>query len=228
MKVPKDFILDYETLGNAPEGATVDLACIVFDFDVHNPPTFADLVYNGTRSKFCLPSQKSFGPYPRTFDKSTMEWWAKQSAEAKAGLMAGPCDVQIDEGLNHILNFIKDKGCDPWKTRGWARGMSFDFSILVSQIRQVFKTRETFEIEPCKFWNQRDVRTFIEATLMQDGMTECPLPKGTLNGFIAHNSVHDCAKDVLMMIYAVRYALGLEDVPVGDDADPLSLPKGRK
>jgi hypothetical protein len=62
---------------------------------------------------------------------------------------------------------------------------------------------------------------------MTRGLTTTPLHKGVLDGFIAHDSIHDCAKDILMLKYAQRYALGLDEAPVGDEIDPLSLPKGR-
>lgn len=224
----KDFIIDYESLGNAPRGATIDLSCIVFEFNYENPPTFEELVKSGVRVKFCLQNQKNGAPYPREFDATTMNWWRNQSPEARANLAPSASDVDIKDGLNHILKHITDSGCDPWNCQGWARGMSFDFGILVDQIRQVYQTQETFALEPCKFWNQRDVRTFIEATLMKRGLTQCPLPIGTLNGFIAHDSIHDCAKDILMMLYSVRYALGLQDAPTIDNTDPNTLPKGTR
>lgn len=223
-----DFILDYESMGSAPEGATIDLATICFKNDPHNPPTFDELVANGIRAKFDLASQKPTGSFPRVFDQSTMDWWRQQSEEARANLRATPDDLSIEDGLNKILNFLKEKGVDAWQSQGWCRGMSFDFGILLDQIRQVYKTRETFHLEPCKFWNQRDVRTAIESTLMVRGMTECPLPAGTLDGFVAHDSIHDCAKDILMLIYSQRYAMGLEEAPTEETADPRSVKKKRK
>ncbi|UQJ95809.1 exonuclease A [Klebsiella phage CPRSB] len=48
---------------------------------------------------------------------------------------------------------------------------------------------------PTVFWNSRDVRTAIENRLLTRGVTTCPLRKGMLDGFIQHDSIHDCAKD---------------------------------
>ena len=50
-----------------------------------------------------------------------------------------------------------------------------------------------------------------------------PLRKGILDGFIHHNSLHDCAKDVLALIYARRYAWGLEEIPSPEDVDPITI-----
>lgn len=116
----------------------------------------------------------------------------------------------------------------------WCRGMSFDFPLFVDLIRDLQRNEgiperelNTYDLEPVVFWNQRDIRTAIEALSLVRKMCETPLPKGTLDGFVAHDSVHDCAKDILMLKYAQRYALGLDEVPFEEDADPLSLPKKR-
>lgn len=224
---PMDFMIDYETLGNAPEGAVVDLAIVCFKDDPYNPPTFQELISSGLQVKFQILAQKQNGSYPRKFDKDAIEWWKLQSVEARACLSASINDVSLADGVRLVEDYLKSNNVDPWKSLGWCRGQSFDFSIMVDMIRQVHNTRETFELEWCKFWNQRDVRTGIERTLMKRGMTECPLPTGTLTGFIAHNSIHDVAKDILGLLYAQRYALGLEECPSEEDTDPHSVKKKR-
>ncbi|AZV01102.1 exonuclease [Escherichia phage vB_EcoM_005] len=105
---------------------------------------------------------------------------------------------------------------------------AFDFPILVDLIRDAYRSEgvpeneiDTSKLEPVKFWNQRDIRTAIEAYSLTRGLSMCPLPNGTLKGFVAHDSIHDCAKDILMLKYAQRYALSLEDVP--ENPDPLSI-----
>jgi len=214
-----DFILDWETMGAAPEGAVVDLSVVAFKNDPYNPPNFEDLIASGKRVKFSLSMQKG----QRVFDKSTIEWWKKQSEEAKKNIKSHPDDVSVKDGLETILEFLKSQGVDPWKSHGFCRGQSFDFPILVDVIRQVHGTRDTFNLEPVKFWNQRDIRTAIEYTLMKRDMTLTPLRKGLIDGFVHHDSIHDCAKDVMMLIYAQRYALGLEQAPGKEDTDPLTI-----
>lgn len=216
-----DFIADFESLGKAPEGAVVDLAITVFDHDPHKVPVFADLVKNSIRFKFDLASQKG----RRVFDADTIEWWKQQSAEARKNLTPSAEDVDFTKIYDQMMDFLKEKGFNKRYGQGWCRGQSFDFPIMVDIIRQTFKTRDTFSLEPCFFWQQRDVRTAIEATLMTRNVTTCPLPKGSLDGFVHHDSVHDNAKAVMELIYSKRYALGLEDVPTGDNVDPLSIRK---
>ncbi len=226
----RDFIIDYETFGNVSNAAVIDLAAVVFDPNPEVIETFDELVSRGMKLKFNLKAQKGV----RLFGASTIEWWKKQSAEARANLAPSPEDIDHVEGLYKLLAFLKENGVNAWDSFGWCRGQSFDFPILVDILREgerrkgiADKDIDTFGLEPCKFWNQRDVRTAIESLLMTRGLTTTPLHKGVLDGFIAHDSIHDCAKDILMLKYAQRYALGLDEAPVGDEIDPLSLPKGR-
>ncbi|CAD2272788.1 endonuclease [Klebsiella phage vB_KpnM_311F] len=226
----KDFIIDFETFGNVSNSSVIDLALITFDSDPEIIESFDELVNRGHRIKFDLKSQKGH----RLFGKSTLEWWKKQSAEARANLASTPDDLSVIAGIKEAQQYLIDNGIHPWDSFGWCRGQSFDFPIFVDCLRDVQRAQgiseeeiDTFKEEPCKFWNQRDIRTAIESLLLTRGLTTTPLPKGTLDGFIAHDSIHDCAKDILMLKYAQRYALGLSEAPSPEDTDPLSLPKGR-
>lgn len=219
----KDFFIDAETAGYAPDGAVVDMAVLPFVNDPRYPPTFTELCNSALRVKFDLNSQKG----TRVFDKEVIEWWRNQDPEAKKHLISSDEDVTVSDGLDIIETFLKSRGVDPWHSQGFCRGMSFDFPIMQHMLQQANGVRDTFKLDWCKFWNQRDSRTFIEATLMTRGMTECPLPMGTLNGFVKHNSIHDIARDCLMVIYAQRYALGLEEAPTQENADPHSVKQKR-
>jgi len=204
-----DFMFDFESLGRAPEGALVDCSVIAFNHNPEKVPTFAELVAAGERYKFDLKTQRG----TRIFDSSTMEWWKEQSPEARANLKPSMEDMPIRDLPGRLTAYLERSGFNKKWGHGWCRGQSFDFPMYNDVLRQVEGTRECMDKEPCFFWNQRDVRTAIEATLMKRGMTKCPLPKGTLDGFVHHNSLHDCAKAVLELIYSKRYALGLEDFP---------------
>lgn len=225
-----DFIIDFETFGNRSSAAVIDLSTVCFNPDPNVIETLDELISRGKRWKFNLKAQRG----NRVFGKSTIEWWKNQSAEARENLKASENDVTVKAGILDFLKFLKAQGIKEWDSFGWCRGQSFDFPILVDCIASIEReagvdeeTIDTFGAEPCKFWNQRDIRTAIEALSLTRGLTTTPLRKGILDGFIAHDSLHDCAKDILMLKYAQRYALGLDEVPVGDEIDPLSLPKGR-
>lgn len=215
----KSFIFDFETLGNAPYGKVIDLACLVIDLNqVENPPSFRELVKKAKRWKFDIKSQVN-----READQKVIEWWKKQSEAAKAILVNDGSEVLVEDSIDDFNEYLYQNGFDRKVGYGYCRGQSFDFPILVDILRKKYQTTDTFEYEPCRFWNQRDIRSVISGILLDESKTTVPLKKGILQGFVKHNSVHDICKDALMIIYAKRYALGLEDIPVGDDIDPNTI-----
>lgn len=221
-----DFIIDLETFGSSEKAAVVDLSVIAFDPDPTKIETFSELVKRGKRIKFDLNSQRG----QRLFSTSTINWWKKQSPEARKNLAPTANDVHIFEGYKQLIEYLKDAGVSS-SSLGYCRGQSFDFPILTGIIRDYVQHTtkckpediDTFNYEPVKFWNQRDIRTAIESLLLTRGLTTCPLKVGVLDTFIKHDSIHDCAKDILMLKYAQRYALGLEEAPSKEDTDPLSI-----
>ncbi|ADG59920.1 DexA exonuclease A [Acinetobacter phage Acj9] len=221
MPVYNDFVIDYETLDNKATAVVVDMSVVVFDPDPTKMQTFEELVAKGKRFKLSLASQKGV----RTTNTATINWWREQSEAARVNLKASPDDLTVEEAIHGLIEFLKANNVHPKKSLGWCRGMSFDFPILVDMIRQTFKTDITDEVEPIKFWAQRDIRTAIEAMLLTRGLSKTPLRKGMLDGFVAHDSIHDCAKDVIMLKMAARYAMGLEDVPAHEDCDPETVKK---
>lgn len=223
MSKPVDFVVDFETLGNLPDGALIDCAVVPFINDSENVPTFRELVERGKKVKFLLSEQKNM----RNFDSSVIKWWKEQEEAAKINLKPSIDDVTLAEGLKQIHQHLIEAGVKQTSSQGWARGTAFDFSMYVTWIRNVYGNRDTFDDEIIRFWSQRDIRTAIEENLGVRWMTETPLPMGTLDGFVAHDSIHDCAKDVLMYLYAKRYSYGLEEMPSQEEADPRSLKKKR-
>ena len=211
-----DFVVDYETLANKPDSILLDGSVIPFVDDPHNPPTFMELVESGFTVKFDRNQEG------RVKDPGTIKWWASQPEEAKQIVRKSDKDVDLYVGHRQMIDFIKDSGVNFYKSNGWCRGNSFDFPIMVDVIRKCNNTIETTDLEPIFWGKHRDIRTAIEENLGR-GVTMTPLRKGILDGFIPHNSLHDCAKDILSLLYARRYAWGLEDMPEGDDIDPKTI-----
>lgn len=216
----KSFIFDTETLGKSPDGVILDLSCIVVDLNqVENPPKFMDLVKSGKQWKLDVKDQIKNG---RKIDPKVIEWWKGKSEEAKQVLVTNGAEIKLNDALDEFDYFLYNNGIDKKKSLGYCRGQSFDFPLLVDALKHKYN-QDTFEYEPCRFWNQRDIRSVISGLLMDDARTTVPLRKGILQGFVKHNSLHDIAKDALMIIYAKRYALGLEEIPLDEDIDPESL-----
>lgn len=217
----KDYIIDLETFDNRPDAVVVDMSVVVFDSDPMVVQTFDELVASGKRFKLSLKSQVG----KRTTLPATLNWWKQQSEEATKNLKATDDDLTVEEAIEGVLKFLKDSGIHEWNSLGWCRGMSFDFPIFESMLRQTKGVDDTEGLSPIKFWNQRDIRTAIECLLLRRGTSITPLRKGVLDGFVAHDSVHDCAKDVIMLKTAQRYALNLEEFPSLEDIDPITIKK---
>lgn len=215
-----DVIIDYETLGgkdhNRNQSSVVELGAVCFPRTAIEGvvPNFLKIINNGFRAKFNLKSQKGI----RHFDADTLAWWRSQSPDAQKILKASREDVTVEQGHIEFLEYLKSHGVDH-RSNIWCRGMDFDFPIMHNCLES---TGKDLSIMP-KFWKRRDVRTRLE-TLLGDDVTDCPLPLGVLDGFIKHNGIHDCAKDVMMLCYAYRYAFDMEDLPSKENTDPMSLP----
>ena len=224
IQVPEydDYIIDMETLSNKANATIVDLSAIVYREDIQNPPSFQELVSRGIKIKFNLKSQSN-----RHKMKSVIEWWKTQEIDAKKNLKPSSEDVDINDGMAKFYDYIRrpDFKIDYWKSLAWCRGNSFDFPMFEDMLSESLEQDDTIFQQPVNFSRQRDIRTAIEQNLCSRMQTICPLPKGTLVGFVKHDSIHDAAKDVLMLIYSKRYAWGLQDIPTGDDVDPLSILK---
>lgn len=202
----KHFVFDFETLGTPPDGIVLELSAIVFD--PSKPLNYTDLVNSGIKIKFGIKDQKTAG---RIMTEGAKEFWKNQPKDLqKRILLPSDDDKTLKEGLTEFMSYLKDNGIDPWKSIGWCRGQSFDFPMLVSIIREVYGIEDTFEKEPIKFWNQRDTRTFISGATGDFGRTNIPLLISELPGFVHHDSIHDCAKDIIMIKKAMDLANGGE------------------
>ena len=204
-------MLDFESLAKREDTVVLDLSAIVFN--LFDDDKFEDLVNNQDRCfrvKFDVKDQVD--NYGRKIDKSTLQWWSEQSKEAKMTLQPSAIDVGLFDGISRFNAFV-GRNLDSRNALGYVRGQSFDFPIIThiaSQFPDFFTDPDNF---PVKFWNQRDVRTALAHDLQTPTNTKCPLPKGIFEGFIKHNSIHDCARDVISIQHAWAYKTGVKDVP---------------
>ncbi|QLA10663.1 exonuclease [Shewanella phage Thanatos-2] len=216
-----DFIIDCEALSTHSQSIVVDLSAIAFNSDLSVIETFDELVNNGIKIKFQITSQKERG---RVSTSSTIAWWKTQPPEVRQALIPTKEDVTIEEGLDMFRAYLAKHRVNPKEAHGYCRGQSYDFPILSSLLRDEQRAKgiadydiDTVKLEPCLFFNQRDIRTAIESMLLTRGITQTPMPDGVLDGFIAHNSIHDCAKDILMLKYAYAYATGSIEPPTNKE-----------
>lgn len=209
----KCILFDWETLGIRPNSVVLDLAAVVFN--IEEKDTFEKLVNDKERTfrvKFEVASQIS--QWKRKTDSSTLDWWLKQGEDAQKVLKPSSEDVALGEAMLLFRKFVEHHNIWPNKSSlAYVRGQSFDFPLMVNILDQL--AWEDFHIDsfPVKFWNQRDVRTAIAHDVCTPNQTKCPLPKGIFDNFIAHNSVHDCVRDVISIQHAWGYKTGTIEVP---------------
>lgn len=201
----KVLIFDVETLGGAPHGIVASGAFLAVDFDADY--TFDQLIEMAMLIKFDVKDQKTRG---RLMTPDVMAWWKKQSKEAQDKLKPSSLDVDMITGLKEIAQYCKQHGITK-NSFGFCRGQSFDFPLVVD----MFTTANMLEHWPIAFWRQRDTRTWIASALGKIDIDKVPLPASVFNPshFIAHDPIHDIARDVLMMQYAQKYACGEVEFP---------------
>lgn len=206
----RDIIIDYESLSLLPNAAVIELGAVSF---VNNPekiPTYAELISNSFRAKFIISTQKGH----RDFNKETVEWWKSQKEEAKQILIPSSIDVTVEEGHRMFVHWLDNQAGYTKKSHLWCRGNNFDIPVLSDCLRQTGINHPVIQ----KYGSYRDIRTAIESYMGRD-VTTAPLPKNTLYGFVHHNGVHDCAKDVMMLLYSKRYSFGLSEIPTKENMD---------
>lgn len=136
-------MIDLETMGTNPDAPIVSIGAVFFEPTTGQAgPAFYETV--------SLESSMGYGCIP---DASTIEWWLKQSSEARSAILMDT--LSLDDALSRLAEFVRDSA-SPDYTQLWGNGASFDNVLL----------RRSFEriSMPCelKFFNDRDVRTMVE------------------------------------------------------------------
>lgn len=139
-------MVDMETMGNGPDAPIVSIGAVFFDPSTGNTGAeFYQVV--------SLESSMSFGMKP---DASTIQWWLKQSSEARSAILVDEA-MGLLETLELLADFIAENAANGSHTvQLWGNGCSFDNVIL----RRAYALTDTPFTVP--FWNDRDVRTMVE------------------------------------------------------------------
>lgn len=139
-------MVDMETMGNSPDAPIVSIGAVFFDPSTGNTGAeFYQVV--------SLESSMSFGMKP---DASKIQWWLKQSSEARSAILVDEA-MGLLETLELLADFIAENAANGSHTvQLWGNGCSFDNVIL----RRAYALTDTPFTVP--FWNDRDVRTMVE------------------------------------------------------------------
>lgn len=139
-------MVDMETMANGPDAPIVSIGAVFFDPSTGNTGAeFYQVV--------SLESSMSFGMKP---DASTIQWWLKQSSEARSAILVDEA-MGLLETLELLADFIAENAANGSHTvQLWGDGCSFDNVIL----RRAYALTDTPFAVP--FRNDRDVRTMVE------------------------------------------------------------------
>ena len=169
--VRNDVMVDLETYGTRPNAAILTIGAIKFRrFQKCAPLKEIDpslIFYRRVDLKSCLE-------IGLTTDKSTEEWWKKQSEEARKEAFAEEDRHSIRATL---VDFVKWLDHDPFI---WAHGAPFDPVILEEAFRACGMHA------PWSYFNIRDTRTLFEVT----DVTKKDLPVAS------HHALEDCYRQI--------------------------------
>jgi len=198
----KDCIIyDFETLSQNPNnGVVLCVAGLRFNEDRfisdNEPYEYKELLDSAQFMKFSVRDQVT--NYNRKIDKSTVEWWASQTSDARELLK----ESETDRPMRDIAYFFKDLVRDP-STVGkvYTRGNTFD-PIFLDNIMKDLKLPE-----PYNWWAVRDTRSMIDGLAFGSGLNNTFMVPDLEDSFVHHDPIHDIAMDVMRMQYVVRKLL---------------------
>ena len=185
------YMFDIETLDT--ESSAVVLSASIIHFDLGSTFTYEELLSNAMFVKFNVKEQ--IKDYKRTMNKRTVEWWNQQHEYVrKLSLVPSSDDLSAIDGINAIKNYMAQFP-EPEQTI-WARG-SLDQMVIDS----LCYSCEQEPIASYAVW--RDVRTAVDllADTAKSGYCEVNHPTFQRHNFIKHHPTHDCALDIMMLVY---------------------------
>ena len=166
-------MIDLETLGTRPGSVILSIGAVVFDLKTGKLE--AEFYKNIDRA-----SCEKVG---LTTDNATVEWWEKQSPEAKAALE--PDQVKLLDALAAFTDWFARVGGECV----WGHGATFDLVLLA----------EAYRAErvppPWKFWNERCCRTVLALGNRTPDKTRFGLH---------HNALDDAKSQAMAVAAALR------------------------
>lgn len=173
-----NIMVDCETLGVGKRCVLLDIALVRFDI---NTGELGEVLH------VCI-DRKTQQDAGRLTDQSTIDWWEKQSDDAKEIFNVIEQEgMSWSEAMNAVHHFI----CKVRNATLWSNGANFDIAILEEAYHMAGKR------QPWQMWKTRCVRTLHDIVKELTGMKwkdNVPPPA------VAHNSVEDCK-------YQIRYCV---------------------
>ncbi|WP_196081833.1 exonuclease [Escherichia fergusonii] len=161
-------MIDLETMGTNTNAPIVVIGAVFFDPQTGEiGPVFYIVV--------SLTDAMNTGAVP---DGGTIEWWLKQSGEARAAILTD--QVKLRDALSRFREFINEYSDEKF-VQVWGNGATFDNAILRTSY-------ERLDIPcPWRYYNDRDVRTIVELGKTIDFDVRMAIP---FEG-VPHNALDD-------------------------------------
>ena len=170
------FMIDLETLGTQPGSVILSIGAVRFD-----PTQPLDNCLENTF--YCVVGRANSEGWGLTVDQGTVDWWGKQSTEARKVLADAEDPERYDllpDSLQMLKEFLGEGAVV------WSNGANFDQPLL-----DVAYNRVDIAL-PWKYWNSRCYRT-IKAI--------CPDAKNLEPAKVcAHNALEDAKWQALHLV----------------------------
>ena len=175
---PNEIMLDIETMGTRPTSAIIAIGAAAFNFESGEQDTFyCEVMLLDCLNKGC------------TQDKSTVDWWNKQSDEARKILTsedALPLSVALEQFTRWIVKIRRE--AHKMELGIWGNDNTFDLVITEHAFERCNKA------VPWNYWESRSVRTLVN---IGERLGINP-KKNMKRGGVHHNAVDDS-------IFQVKY-----------------------
>lgn len=191
-----DVMCDLETYGTSPGSIIRSIGAVTFD------PWREDAREETFYANICHASCEAAG---LTSDQSTVDWWANQSAQAKAHLEAPEPRPLADVVSDFHRWFRRNAGryC-------WAQGSNFDPVLWEAAARAVRVG------VPWKYYHVRDTRTAYDLARLD--------PRTITRAGTHHSALDDARHQVRCVREAHRRLMERRPVEVPRDPDPRVAP----
>ena len=155
------FMIDLETMGIRPTSAIISIGIALFNQD-----TIIDTFYSPVSLQSCLLAGL-------TTDKSTEDWWAKQSVEARAAWQVEDAPT-LPAVLSKMTAWMRSHSSQK-ESCPWGNGADFDLILLKNAFNAIDAD------PPWEFYNHHCFRT------MKNMFTVGPQPRSGTH----HNALDD-------------------------------------
>lgn len=179
----KHVMIDLETLGTQPGSVILSIGAVLFDPAKPVGECLGDELY-------VVVSRQSCEAAKLEVSQDTLEWWERQSPEARIVLTQalGEDSTAIGAALKELADFI------PVGAKVWSNGANFDQPLL-----DVAYNRCGISL-PWKYWNSRCYRTILSLCKNEKAIR----PETVL----AHNALEDAKWQARHMVNVAQ----LEDI----------------